>query len=634
MCGIVGIFGSEESRVDRRQVENALNRIKHRGPDDSGVTSFCECVGEIHALGGSSVTTDVSAAPASASGFLGHQRLSILDLTRAGRQPMCSSDGKTFIAFNGEIYNYVELRQSLSRIGHRFVTGTDTEVALAAFKEWGAECFQRFNGMWAIAIVDLWSQEIILSRDRFGIKPLYVSRNGDHLGFASEIDALVAANCAEPRARIDVVRDFLVYGQMPIGTKTFFKDVHQIEPGSYTRFSLPGLIAIEEDRWWRISPDSLDQDAETGAWRELFLNSVELRMRSDVPVGSCLSGGLDSSAVVCGATANRQLSYDFNTFTSCYREPKYDERRFAKEVAEHVGAKPHWVYPGEETSLLGDLEDLVEVQGEPFPTLSIYSQYCVMRNAHEAGIKVLLDGQGADELLVGYDYALALQIAIELRNFRLMNAGRLVRRLRKEREGLSYSRLMSLVAYNGAPIVSAARNHIRASRYLGEAIKSSRSQFHSSVGVPQSLSEARQNWVERHPLPHLLRYEDRNSMAFSIETRLPFLDFRLVNLAFGLSDAAINSEGWPKFIIRQSMAGLVPENILWRKSKMGFPAPTVELMMQNRQEFSRLFGADARSGSLLRTANVKQLFESGSLEKWHWRLISLELWMRAFGVVV
>ena len=632
MCGLTGIFGGDGCSVTRQQAEKALNSLSHRGPDDHGVTAFTGD-GTTVCVSGRTVT-GFSAAPPEAVGYLGHRRLSILDLSRAGRQPMCLDGEQSFIAFNGEVYNYVELRQQLQELGREFSTGTDTEVILNAYEEWGTSCFEKLNGMWAIAIVDLTAQEIILSRDRFGIKPLYVAERSGGLGFASEAKALLAAGLAEPRARPDVIREFLAYGQMPVGKDTFFDGIYQLVPGSYTRFSLRTLAAIESVRWWEISPTSVDVKDETVAWKRLFLDSLRIRMRSDVPVGSCLSGGLDSSSIVSGVAAISQSPHAFNTFTSCYSDPRYDEKHFAEEIVDHVGAKPHWIYPGERRSLSDDLKDLVNVQGEPFPTLSIYSQYCVMRGAHEAGIKVLLDGQGADELLVGYDYSLALKLAIDLKNGRYRDVLHMMRRLNREREGLSYARLLSLMVYNGAPFINRVRNDRRVGPYLGRATKAAEPAGSAGTGIPDCMSDARRNWIERHPLPHLLRYEDRNSMAFSIETRLPFLDYRLVNLAFGLSDKAMNNGGWTKYIVRESMQDLVPENVLWRKSKMGFPAPTVGFMEQNRREFGALFADDARSGDLLTVSNVRRIFESRSIENWHWRFVSLELWMRAFDVAV
>ena len=632
MCGLMGFFCVGEERVARHRFQTGLNRLNHRGPDDWGIVAFARQAGGSAVNNIGAVAERKQDVPETATGYLGHHRLSILDLSAAGRQPMFSHDQRLFVVTNGEIYNFVELRATLSTLGYVFRTGTDTEVVLNAYTEWGTECFSRFNGMWAIAIVDLESQEIILSRDRFGVKPLYISQSKTQLGFASEIKALLASRFVKPLARVDVVHEFLVDGKLPFGRDTFFDQVLQLQAGSYQRYSLRNLSLLEDRRWWEITPTPTSSQFEVDEWKEIFFDSLRIRMRSDVPVGACLSGGIDSSAIVCGIASQQRHAYDFRTFTSCYRDPAYDERYFADRVVNHVGATPHWVYPGEETSLLGDLEDLVDVQGEPFPTLSIYSQYCVMRRANEAGIKVLLDGQGADELFVGYDYALAIQLALHLRSLRFSKVLKQIASLRAQRVGLSYRRLLPLIAVKLLPGIRAARNRIRSKEFLSRAGQMNDAARRSQDRLPDNLFEARKRWVEQHPLPNLLRYEDRNSMAFSIETRLPFLDYRLVNCSFGLSESAVNRDGWTKYVVRQSMNGAAPSDVMWRKSKMGFPAPTLSFMLDNREYFLKLFGDDACSKPLIDIEKLRERFSAGDIQDWYWRFVSLELWMRAFDV--
>lgn len=634
MCGILGAF-STRGDLSAARFAKGLDRIRHRGPDGCGVTQFSvQAQGLINATEHVRFCGEESNVLSSACfGLLGHRRLSILDLSSAGHQPMPNASKNLLVAFNGEIYNYIELRKELSNFGYSFRSGSDTEVILAAYHHWGKACFARFNGMWAIALIDLEKQEIVLSRDRFGVKPLFVVQRDGELYFASELKALLTAGCVEPTLNLSVAHDFLVYGAQPVGGSTYFRDVSRFEAGATAIFSLVTLERYEQSRWWKIEPTVVRAEEALEAWRESFLDAVKIRMRSDVPVGSCLSGGLDSSAIVCAATAGENVAGNFNTFTSCYEDPASDERYYAEKVVERTGASPNWVYPGVETSLNDDLTDLVDAQEEPFSTLSMYSQYCVMRAAHRAGIKVLLDGQGADEVLMGYDHAQALSLALNLRRG-MLRAGMLdFLSLCRAKSNLSPAALAAMVAYHGIPAARLLRNRILSRPYLSSQLKKAAESPYFSR-LPIDLQSARESWLEKNPLPALLRYEDRNSMRFSVETRLPFLDYRLVNLSFGLPSNLVTQNGWTKYVIRRAMEGCAPKEVIWRRDKKGFPTPSEQFMRENAQRFAALFDDQAASGELVNAKKIRSEFLSGRIRDFNWRFVSFELWMRQFNVSI
>ena len=391
MCGIAGIvdFGRE---VDLRSAIAMAALLEHRGPDDAG--AFAE---------------DGVA--------LAHRRLAIIDLSRDGRQPMADPSGRCRLVYNGEVYNYRELRSELAAIGHRFRTQTDTEVIIAAYLEWGPACVERFNGMWAFALWDRLTGELFCSRDRFGIKPFYYRREGHRLVFASELKAF-RADSAPLTPNPPAVRAYLEHGLLDHTEETFFAGIMQLPPAHWMVFSKDGL---KLSRYWRLESQDAPPDA-TNVVRELFLDAVRLQLRSDVPVGSALSGGIDSSAIVCAidyllrtesgsaaSVGNRQ-----RTFTAYFGDPGLDERPYARAVIDRTRAAAHWI-SFTDNDLTSDLATIVEAHDEPFRSPSMVAGWYVMRAARESGVKVLLNGQGADELLAGYRSAFAFLFADLLR---------------------------------------------------------------------------------------------------------------------------------------------------------------------------------------------------------------------------
>ena len=472
--------------------------------------------------------------PANANLVLGHRRLAILDLTPAGHGPMSWGDGRAWLTYNGEIYNYVELKRELVSLGHSFRTQTDTEVLLASYAEWGEAALSRLNGMWAFGLYDVERQRLFCARDRFGIKPFYYHQDETLFMFASEIKALLAHPRAPRQAAHDELISFLTRGRLDEGEATFFRGIRSLPAGHCLSFDLATQRTAVR-RWYDLEPSQPGHEPEEIG--ELLEDSIRLRLRSDVEVGTCLSGGLDSSAIVTTIAAlDAGAASSHRSFSVLYDEPGLDESGFVDQVLAATGSR------GERTSatsreLVEELPSLVQAQDEPIPSAGPYSQWRVMKLAHRAGIKVLLDGQGADELLAGYHYQLGPFLAELLTTRGPARALAALRRLRATTGRPSWF-LAGLMGYHVVPLPESLRRVVAARfvthSYVPRALISP--DVRHDLGAPVSrrlepcrdLAEERRRGLTLTSLPALLRYEDRNSMAFHIEARTPFLDYRLV----------------------------------------------------------------------------------------------------------
>jgi asparagine synthase (glutamine-hydrolysing) len=561
MCGISLAINVKNIPVTPEQIKVMNDKVSHRGPDDEGFYF------------GSNFA-------------LGHRRLSILDLSPAGHQPMQWKHW--WITFNGEVYNYIELREELKKLGHSFRSGTDTEVIMAAYEEWGTDAFSRFNGMWAFAIYDSKKNEIVCCRDHFGIKPLYFTRTGSWFLAGSEIKQFTVFPDFRPLLNREAAINFLVSGLLNYSNKTFFEGVEELRPGHYLRYEL-SAHSVEVHCWYDLAKASMEIkdpfEAATGKTRELFLDSIRLRMRSDVPVGSCLSGGIDSSSMVSVIHAEKIANGTFATVTSCYEDERYDEQKFSDEVTRQTGFRSLKVYP-DLNSLWdeGHFDKMLYHQDQPFSTASHYSEFSVFRKARENGIIVMLDGQGADEFLCGYGEFFVLRIREMWRRFQWRRAWRL---------------LKVKATHRGISVLAEARSFIRTAyyfrmvRWVKKVVGRDEYPWISDEWKPmaeravvefegkdireQSLAE-----ISHSSIPYQLHSEDRNSMMFSIESRLPFLDPRLVEYGIGLPSSFKINDGYTKYVLREAIAEL-PESIRMRKDKMGFVAPDVPWIMKNKE---------------------------------------------------
>jgi asparagine synthase (glutamine-hydrolysing) len=384
MCGIAGIFRFDAGMVNEKLLDGMGKRLAHRGPDGKGIFVDQE-------MG------------------LVHRRLKIIDLSEEAHQPMTDSQGSLTISYNGEIYNYLELRKELEEDGFSFRSGSDTEVILAAYARWGVECVKKFNGMFAFALWDRGERRLFCARDRLGVKPFYYHCNTNRFAFASEIKCLLSLPDVPAEANRKLIRDYLVLGLVDHTSETFFSGIRKLDPATWLILDRRG---IREERYWEIEVNDQPQGnsclpREAENFREILTDAIRLRLRSDVPIGSCLSGGIDSTSIVClihsliSPRHKERVGEYQKTFSAVSEIPNLDERPFIRLVTAATGAEEHLVFPVA-GRFLDELDALVWHQEEPFSSSSVYAQWCVFRRAAQAGVKVLLDGQGADEQLCGY----------------------------------------------------------------------------------------------------------------------------------------------------------------------------------------------------------------------------------------
>lgn len=601
MCGIFGIYNLNSQAVDLQLVEKATSSMRHRGPDDEGYLLVNSERHNKYSCGGRN--TDARLDLPDISTFkedvfdvaLGFRRLSIIDLSPGGHQPMPSHDGRYWTIFNGEIYNYLELRSILSAHGYTFNSETDTEVILAAYQRWGSDCLKHFNGMWSFAIWDDVEQSLFISRDPFGIKPLYYHYHADQFIFASEIKAIVGWQGIPFQANNEVIHRYLVTGLMPnqLQGATFFNNIHSLQPGHWMKINRSGLVI---ERYWHLPvpesvyPSSLEDSIE--AFNALFDDSVLIRLRSDVKVGSCLSGGIDSSAIVAtihkimskNGFSSEQIGDIQQTFSAVYQsDGPYNESKYVNLLLNNIPIKKNLTIPDLD-KFRTVVEKMVWHQEEPFPSTSIFAQWCVMEKARQEGITVLLDGQGADELMGGYrPYSKYFADLIKKRNFRFLISE--VKAL-LDIDGLVAWRYLAIAFAYAAPQMKFMNQRLQMqfnSNYDVINPDFNRLYRHDTdiSGYPtDSLDQHLRMIFEDTNLPNLLRYEDKNSMAFGIEARVPFLDNRLVEMLFGSAANWRIKNGWTKYIMRLAMRNRLPDEITWRKDKVGFGTPEKQWLLE------------------------------------------------------
>lgn len=623
MCGLIGAVVSADTSIERR-IDASLSALMHRGPDHQEARQF--------ELAGQRV-------------WLGHTRLSIIDLDSEANQPMCSNDGRYALIFNGEIYNYIELRDEMMAAGDVFHTRSDTEVLLKAWARWGENCLDRLDGMFAFVVLDKVAGTLTCVRDPFGIKPFFYSVQNGALFFASEVPAILDLLPSRPGPSMQRAYDFLVHGDYDSNESSFLEGVQHLMPANLMTFDLRGQAINSIRRWWSPSIEqtsSLSFNDAAEAVREEFLRSIRRQLRSDVPLGAALSGGIDSSAVVC---AIRHLEPDvpIHTFSFVASDSAISEEPWVDTVNQHVGAIPHKVY-ADASDLARDIDDMVRAQGEPFGSTSIYAQYCVFRLARESGITVTLDGQGADELLAGYSGYPGYRVLSYLSQGNPVRALQFAKNWRAW-PGRSYNIIGLDIARATLPdsayrLVRAAAGRKATPRWMDEALLRAAdvrlSEFRPQVEAPvrgRSVVHYLRSSLQYRGLPGLLRHGDRNSMRFSIESRVPFLTVRLCNLLYSLPEEyLISRAGETKSVFRAAMRGIVPSQILDRKDKIGFATPERVWVSHIAHELREWL----RTGSEIPFLNVSEvvtLFDnvmSGRLPfSWQiWRLVNYVRWWR------
>ena len=571
MCGIAGGWWPHPT-IAQNQLAQALSAMRRRGPDDQGL--------ELYSFDSAIVA-------------LGHVRLSIIDLSAAGHQPMHTRDGRWAMVFNGEIYNYRELRSELTKLGHRFASDTDTEVLLAAWAQWGAACLPRLTGMFAFAVLDKQTATLTCVRDAFGIKPFfYAAEDGKSFAFASELPALLQILPGKPALNWQRAYDYLVHGDYDSTPETFYAGVHHLSPGHWLQVNAATGQASAPQRWWQ--PNITERpgwrfDDAVQQVRERFLQNIRLHLRSDVPLGAALSGGIDSSAVVC-ALRHVEPDLPIHTFSFIAKGSDVNEEHWVDRVNAHVGAIAHKITVTG-TELAHDLDDMIRAQGEPFGSTSIYAQYRVFQLAKENGITVTLDGQGADEMLAGYSGypGQRLRSLLETGQWgkahqfwgawaqgpgrgRLLAAKMLVS---ETTQGGLYELLWHLDGKTASP------NWINTKSLLDADVDITKPRYRPALDSKgRRVMAELANSLSQRGLSWLLRHGDRNSMRFSVESRVPFLTLDMVNLLLSMPEEyLISPQGETKHVFRAAMRGIVPDDVLNRKDKIGFATPEQDWLL-------------------------------------------------------
>jgi asparagine synthase (glutamine-hydrolysing) len=602
MCGIVGVINFNHQHIDKNKVIKMNNILSHRGPDFGDVF----------------IDNNIA---------LGHRRLSIIDLSNQSNQPFQYQDPEFYITYNGEVYNYIELREELQNLGYTFKTTSDTEVVLASYIHWGEECFNKFNGMWALAIYNSSTKNILICRDRFGVKPLYYFSNKEKFLFASEKKAIVLS-------------DFVELEFDRVGINTGLKSPFILEASGHTEFKnvmnlLPGsLIKIENSnieikKWYNLKdhidlkiPDTFEKRVEK--FKELFQNACSLRLRSDVPIATSLSGGLDSSSVV--AVLSQLGSVKHKTFSHSFKGTSLDEMKFAEIVADTTKT------PIEEV-IINKGEIIDEIDNILYSFESVYagmpdSAYRIYKAQNKKGYKISIDGHGADEMLGGYGWYLdELQKDFSFLNFTKQ------KEIKEHKEEIisqkNKIKKQSFLRYLYNKLPENTKLNVKLI-FKREKINKSDLYSYEAEELPKSWTYLKKSlYIDFNytVLPRILKNFDTMSMANSIEVRMPFLDYRLVQYVYALPNSDLINKKWSKYILRCSMDGVLDNRVIWRKDKIGMNSPINELMREELKEWTQTAIDSLNDEDFLNKVELENEFQSKILSSDNWD-DSIEFWKK------
>ena len=596
MCGIGGIINKNNKSVEELLIHQMTDIIAHRGPDSSGSYLYKNIA-------------------------FGHRRLSILDLSSSGHQPMKYLDDLV-ITYNGEIYNFIEIREELIQKGYIFDSNSDTEVILKAYHCWGKTCVNYFNGMWSFSILDIKQKIIFCSRDRFGVKPFYYIEKNDLFAFGSEISQLLTF-LPNKILNKKVALDYLISGIEECSNETFFKDIYLLKGGHNLVFDLQ-TNSYEIERYYNLKLSDQKNTSVDDYIQELK-RSITLRLRSDVKVGTCLSGGIDSSTISSFASTIYQNSNEkLMAIHAKSSEYKTDESEFAKIVSKIANINLNFVEPSY-SDFKSNILSIIKIQQEPFGSLSIIMQYFVFKKAKELGCIVMLDGQGGDETLLGYErYYPAI-----------VKSKKGIAKLKALLQSSKNSRLSLLDTIKYQYYFSNYKLRLKRLKYKNSFYKSEIINEYESEELRiisesyNDISILQKNEIVSSQLPHLLKYEDRNSMANSIESRLPFLDYKLVELSLNTNNSLKIKDGWTKFILRKAAETILPKEIVWRKAKLGFNAPEKTWT----KEFENEMIKEIQQSEILNNfIDFKKLYFKNLDLRTKWRLYNFSAWEKEFKV--
>lgn len=624
MCGIAGCI-HKQGTIDKEKFAKMVDVVEHRGPDDRG--AFFE--------------NNLA---------LGHRRLSIIDLSSDGRQPFVYDD-RYVAVFNGEIYNYLELREELQQNGCCFRTKTDTEVLVASYAHWKEKCVEHFNGMWAFAIYDREEKKVFCSRDRFGVKPFYYTAQENMFLFASEIKQFFEVLESRPRADRECLLQYIIRGNIDYSAKTMFRDVFSLQGGHNLIYDLK-TNAYEINRYYDIRKVTEGKESYKDAcrkFRHFFYESVGLRLRSDVPLGYALSGGLDSSAIVCVADriVKERNAAKQHTISSCFEDKRYDEQEYIDEVVKETSAIPHKVFPSEK-DLFQDLDKIIWHMDEPFGSTSIYAQWRVFETAANNQLKVMLDGQGSDEQLAGYTSFYSVMFADCMKKQKW-------KKLYKEWKIYRNDRAVTEAHISAKEIMLSAISSVFLPRlkYLVKSVYfilpqnrppfTHRQLFKAIQQEPSDSKGDAREYIARsleQGLASLLHYEDRDSMAHSIESRVPFLDYKLVEAVYAMPFDYKLRNGITKAVLRDGLKGVLPDKIRNRYSKLGFVTPEDQWINHNYEQYKEEVSKSLKI--------LEDIIDRDKAEKWFsrkqgkiqrqdfttWRIICAGHWAKIFNVKI
>lgn len=604
MCGIVGFINKSSKKVESHSILKMMAAIKHRGPDDDGI--YLD--GNIG---------------------LGFVRLSILDTSLDGHQPMISTDGNLVLLFNGEIFNFIELKKNLES-SYKFKSNSDTEVILAAYLKWGRDCVEHFIGMWAFAIYDKIRREIFISRDRFGIKPIYYYEDKEKILFASDFPAINTVLKSPPSPDNRVIFDFLVHNRTDYSECTFFTGIKRI-PAGHNMIIRQEIPSFQE--WYNLQSrtnDAVSFNDPVDEFRELFFESVKLHCRSDVPVGVCLSGGLDSSSILSVILKERLLSL-VNCFSAVYGKGQTGDESHYINLFESNEVIKNFIIPTDDT-LFNDLYKFHDAISEPIPGISYYSEFKIME-ATKGKCTVLLSGQGADEMLAGYHYFFCIYFKQLLKHKKIkLLFNELHHYLRHHGVGAGISSFiyMNLPKYLRRRLILHKRAILNSSFIVN---------YDDEISISDSLfnlNDLKASFFAhfKNKFEHHLKFSDKSGMYFSIEARFPFLHHILVEKTLKLSNDFVIKNGMNKFILRESMKNILIEKIRLRMDKVGFEAP--ERKWLNSHRFRNLFNdiihyGKVQSLGIYNQEKIKQIINKHAMNMSEvnelWKMLSLELFM-------
>ncbi|MDH4211907.1 MAG: asparagine synthase (glutamine-hydrolyzing) [candidate division WOR-3 bacterium] len=659
MCGIVGYL-SVRNDFEPAQFAAANNMVKYRGPDDYGyVTMDSEL--KVREWKDENLMDLRRHEPV--MGAVGFRRLSILDLSANGHQPMHEGAYRYWIAYNGEVYNYIEIRQELEGRGYSFTSATDTEVVLKSYIEWGSDCLEKFNGMWAFCILDRNLKKLFCARDRLGIKPFYYFSDSEHFIFGSEVKQIISLLPSDVGINTSVYFDFLALGSYGNETReTFFEGIYKMLPGEFLEVDLSRRddLFLNRSSWWDlpvfVSNGAVDERKVYGDIRDLLEDSIRIRLRSDVELGTCLSGGLDSSGIVgivdrinqTGGSVRRHKVFVIGSI-----DPRVDETHYAKILINKSRVEPFFEFPVP-IDIERELEDFIWHHDEPLLTASIFGGWSVYKLAKKNGATVILDGQGSDELLGGYYIGPHIDLLGELavsgkigefltqlgENSALYGTGRTFLLSKVARSiGKRVARRVLPVDFRPAVFRNVkgwlnpdfVRENIRNSPLLNRDFYPKSRKFSS--------------WIKKESyeltrftnLPGILRQVDRNSMAFSVEARVPFLDHRLVEYLFELPANMILRNGYTKYAYREAMKGIIPEKIRLRTDKRGFEMPDRELLNGATRFVEDIIDRLPRASSIYDMHGLKEnilaaIGDDDSYRPIVWRILNGVIWQDRFQV--